>query len=394
MKVVWICHFSNAEIQHIANPEIVTIEFAPWITQLAKLFENEINTELHIVAPNSHITGYKQFTLRNIHYHFFNPNIKIFGYSLLDLYNLNIRIEYFFNKIFIRHIINKINPAIIHLHGTENAFYSSSIFQFRKRFPILVTVQGFISHTSLTNYDLSIKKRIEVERKILITFKHFGYRTKTMGQDILNFNPNAILHWHSYPLVELKPIETNKSYDIVFFARVCKDKGIDDLLEAVSIIKQKIPNVKLCVIGGSPPKYKTMASQLGISENIYWTGFIPSQSDVHQLAASAKISVLPTYHDIISGTIIESMFLKLPVVAYSVGSIPEINDREEYVSLVQKGDVNTLAEKIMHLLKNPEALKSQGEKAYKRAVEMFSNSKIIHDLLKAYKEVIHDFKIK
>jgi glycosyltransferase involved in cell wall biosynthesis len=394
LRIAWICHFSNAEIQNIFHPGIKTNESAPWITQLAKLFENETCIELHIIAPDSHISGYKQFSLRNIHYHFFNPNISIFGYGLLDMFNLNIRTGYPFNKAFIGYIVNKkIKPDLIHLHGAENAYYSSSIFQFRKRYPVLITIQGFLSK-SIVEIDYSLKKRIEVEKRILSSFKHFGFRTKTMGQDIRSFNPSAILHWHCYPFEEITPIETEKKYDIVFFARVCKDKGMDDLLKAVSIIKPKMPEVKLCVIGGGSSEYINMADQLGISDNVYWAGFLPTQKEVHKMAPFAKISVLPTYHDIISGTIIESLFLKLPVVAYSVGSIPEVNDKEEYITLVAKGDVSGLAEKILWLLSNPEVMKYKSEKAYIRAVEMFDNSNITEDLLNAYTNVIRDFKKK
>jgi glycosyltransferase involved in cell wall biosynthesis len=390
MRVVWICEFSNAEIQNILHPGIITNELSPWITHLAKLFENETRIELHVVSPHNGILGYKHFTLYNIHYHFFNPNIYIYKWSLLDIFNFNIRTDYIYNKLFIRYIVKKIKPELIHLHGAENAYYSSSIIQFNKHYPVLVTVQGFISQTT-DKVNKHIQKRIEVEKRILSTFKHFGYRTKTMGKDIRAFNPKAILHWHYYPIAEVKPIDIEKKYDIVFFARVCKDKGIDDLLEALLIIKRQLPDVKLCVIGGGSYNYNNLADQLGLSENIYWAGFLPTQAEVHIMASSSKISVLPTRHDIIPGTIIESMFLKLPVVACSVGGIPEINENEEYVTLVPKEDVAGLAEKILWLLTNPEVRKLKSEKAYKRAIEMFDNSKIPVDLLNAYNEVINDY---
>lgn len=393
MRIAWICHFSNAEIQNIIHPDKTSNDFAPWITQLAKLFETETNVELHIISPHGHVSWYKQFTLRNIHYHFFNPTISFFKWSLLDIFDINLRTEYFFSKLIIWFIVKKITPDLLHLHGAENPYYSSSIFQFRKRYPVLITVQGFISQTA-DKACIYTQKRIEVEKRILTTFKHFGYRTKTMGEDILSLNPKAILHWHYYPVIETRPIKTKKKYDIVFFARVCKDKGMDDLLLAISIIKRQMQDVRLCVIGMHSFDYNNMADQLGIAENIFWSGYLPIQKDVHKLASSSKISVLPTLHDIIPGTIIESMFLKLPVVAYSVGGIPEINNKEEYITLVDKGDVNALAEKILWLLTNPEVLKLQSEKAYKRAIEMFDNTKIPRDLLTAYKEVIHEFKKK
>lgn len=394
MKVAWICNFSNAEIQSIVHPGLISNEYAPWITQLAKLFESEMDIELHIISPHEDILGYKHLNLRNIQYHFFNPKIKFRRWSLLDLFDFNLRLGYIYNKYVIRTFINKIKPDIIHLHGAENAYYSSSIFQFKNNYPVFITIQGFISHSAeIGNYNT--KKRIEIETRILKTFNHFGYRTHQMAEDIRVFNPEAILHWHHYPIAKPEPIETAKVYDIVFFARLCRDKGIEDLLEVISLIKKDNPDIRACIIGGNFDKYltylKNKASQLGILHNVDWTGHLPTQKDVHKMASKAKLCVLPTYHDIISGTIIESLFLKLPVVAYNVGSIHEVNDNCDIISLVPKGDIISLAKEIMRLLLNPEILNFKSEKGYSRALEMFDNSLIVNDLIESYKSVIHEF---
>lgn len=394
MKIVWICHFSNAEIQAILHPGISTNEFAPWITQLAQLFENDNRIELHIIAPHEHILRNKQFILRNINYHFFNPYIFLFGGKITRIFQFDYRTNFLYIKMIVRKIVNKIKPDLIHLHGAENAFYSSSIFQFRKKYPVLITVQGFISHCS-EELDYLTNKRVKIEKKILKDFKHFGYRTQTMGKDIKKYNPEAKLHWHLYPIAEIKMYDVKKKYDLIFFARITKEKGIDDLLKALAFVKKQKPDVKLCVIGGSSKRYicflKRLAEQLDISKNVCWPGYLLTHADVHELAASARISVLPTYHDIIPGTIIESMFLKLPVVAYDVGSIHEVNEMEDCIALVPKGDINGLSAKIISLLQDPEGMKLRSERAYKRALKMFDNRSICSDLIKAYNLVMNDF---
>ncbi len=389
MKVAWICHFYNEEIQSVLHPSVKKAEMAAWIPQFVKLFEKIDTVELHVIAPDSYVVGYKHIKLRGINYHIFNPDIFIFGYNLLDKFKFNARIEYLFNKIIIRRIIKKIKPDIIHLFGAENAYYSSSIMQFKKRFPVLISVQGFISKTNMP-LNPWLRKRIKIEKQILSGFKHIAYCAKSVANDILKFNPKAVLHFHDYPVPEIKPIKTDKKFDLVFFARVCKDKGFDDLLQALLILKQSIPDIQLCVIGESSHYYTQLAIKLGIGGNIYWAGRLPTLDDVHLLAIHAKISVLPSYYDTIPGTIIESMFMKLPVVAYSTGGIPEINDKEEYITLVNAGDIKTLAEKILWILQNPDVQKEKSESAYKRAIKMFDNSKIPDDILNAYNLVIND----
>lgn len=390
IKIVWLCHFSNREVQDILKPFQQINETAPWITALARFFEDQNDLELHIVSPYEYISIKGHFKLRGIHYHFFNGHIPLWGRHWPGFLKFDYWSNFFFNKYKVRQIINRISPDLIHLHGAENAYYSSSIIQFKDKYPVLVTVQGFVSYT-ISKDHFQIKKRIYYEQEIMKHFTHFGYRTKTMGKDILSFNPEAILHWHCYPFTEIKPFEIEKKYDIVFFARVCMDKGIDDLLKALLIIKKQIQYVKLCVIGSASSFYKNMAEKLGVSENIYWAGFLPTQSDVHKVVSAARISVLPTYNEIISGTIIESLFLKIPVVAYDVGSIHEINENEEIVSLVEKANIEGLAEAIIQILKDEKRQTDIAEKGFRRAQEMFDNTKIYSDIMNAYSEVIRDF---
>ena len=217
-----------------------------------------------------------------------------------------------------------------------------------------------------------------------------------MAEDIKRINPSVMLFWNMYASLsienELKQV--NKKYDIVFFARVSKDKGIFDLLQAVAMLKENYPAIKLCVIGGGCiEEGKKYAMDLGIANNVYWAGFLPTQKDVHQLAVQAKISVLPTYFDIIPGTIIESMFLGIPVVSYHTDSIPEINEKEEVISLVEKGNIHALAKAMHELLDNPELRKERSVKGIKRAKEMFvfDDEEIRLSLLKGYNQAIKAF---
>jgi glycosyltransferase involved in cell wall biosynthesis len=397
IKVVWICHFSNEEINEKLQTSRKVNVFAPWITHLIEYFVESEEIELHIIAPHRYIKGEKTITYKGIKCHFFNPGIPIWGRHWPGFFRLDLWTDFYFNKKIIGKITEKVKPDLIHLHGAEDAYYSSSIFQFRDKYPVLVTIQGFISFVTNISNSKIIKKRVQVEQKILKNLLNFGVRTKTMGKDILKINPKAKLHWHRYPGKEIK-INTDvvKDYDCVFFSKVTKEKGIVDLLKAIGILKKNKRDISLLVIGAVTNSYKEkllkLCEEYDILDNITWAGFLPTQKDVHEMAVRAKVSVLPVYSEIISGTIVESMFLKIPVIAYDVGSIHEVNETGEYLSLVEKGDVNSLSEEIRKLLDNDELRENRSQKAYNRAKEMFNNDNIYPDLLKAYKTIINDFK--
>jgi glycosyltransferase involved in cell wall biosynthesis len=398
LKVAWICHFTDKEVQDILKPWKRIREMAPWIPSLAKVLENQEAIELHIVSPHEYLSGYKQFTLRGVHYHFFNAHIPFWGRHWPGFFKFDYWSDFTYNKFKVKRIIRKINPDILHLQGAENAYYSSTIFQFKDKYPILVTLQGFLHKLADKNSSMQVRRRIECELKIYNTFQHFGIRTETMGKVVQSINSNAVPHWHGYGIkiaLPEKKITTEKKYDLVFFARISQSKGIEDLLRAVSLLKNQKEDISLLVMGSVSSDYlaklKELCRTLGIENNITWAGFLPTQADVHEAVSEAKITVLPAHYDMIPGTIIESMLLKIPVVAYNVGSIHELNNKEEVISLVNKDDIAGLAEAIMLLLKDEKLYEERAEKGYKRVVEMLDNSNVFADLLKAYREVIADF---
>lgn len=394
IKVVWLCHFSNAEIQAILKPFKKVNEYAPWIPMTLKVLENDPRLDIYILAPHEYISGIHRFDIRGIHYIFYNAHMPFIGRHWPGFFKWDYISNFFTNKCITKQLVNKIKPDIIHLQGAENAYYSSTILPLLKKYPSILTIQGFISHASSLQ-SKQLKKRVVTEQKIIQYIPVAFYRTKKMAEDIKRINPSVMLFWNMYASLsienELKQV--NKKYDIVFFARVSKDKGIFDLLQAVAILKSTYPGISVCVIGGGCiEEGKKYAMDLGIANNVYWAGFLPTQKEVRQLAVQAKISVLPTYFDIIPGTIIESMFLGIPVVSYYTDSIPEINEKEEVISLVEKGNVHALAKAMQELLDNPELRKERSVKGIKRAEEMFvfEDEEIRLSLLKGY---IHAIKV-
>ena len=400
LKVVWLCHYANQEMLGYFKKNKGN-EFAPWISILIDQFKTEDSVELHIVAPNVITNEDRNFIKDGIHYHFYKylPFIPVFNRYFRKIYYI-LKIEQITDCFWIKHkvptIINSINPDIIHLHGAENPYYSAGILPIIKKYPLITTIQGFIRQS--VKKDWETKQRIRIEDEIINSCKHIGTRTEDMNTTVLQINHSACLHFHNYPLEIPSIVKGNiggdEPVDCLFFARVCKDKGIEDLLDAIAIVKQKIPNISLHVIGSASWSYLSFLNQkckqLDIEENVRFLGFFKTQKDIYKYALQAKVYVIPTYHDIIPGTLLESMFIKLPAIAYSVGGIPEINSKEETVKLVEKQNVEQLANSIQTLLESPELRKELAERAYSWANRRINNGAIVEDILKAYKTILNN----
>lgn len=394
MKIVWLCHFANSEIKsYFKTPKIK--EKAPWINNLIELFRERTDIELHIVAPNIFNNRNQEIVLKGIHYHFYVYRPCLITEKLYPVFRILTQTNFFLVKKKIGRIINGIQPDLIHLHGAENAYYSSGILNLFDKYPVLVTIQGFIRNSTAPK--ILIGKSINIEEAILKKSSHIGVRTKEMSEIVLRLNPKATLHFHNYPVTipsSMKDIAKPSAYDIVFFARINKDKGIEDLIEAVAIVKKQLPGIKLHVIGRVRKRYlfllEKKIERLHLKENIDFLGFMDTQQDIYRHAINARICVLPTHHDIIPGTVIESMFMKVPVVAYAVGGIPDLNDKGETVVLVEKNNISALSAAIVDLLKNKDKRDVLSERAYTYAKMRFNNSDVPIDIMKAYDKIIHE----
>ncbi len=398
LKVVWICHFSNDHIQDILKPRKRINNFAPWITFGIESAKKRNDLELHIVSPHRWINSDKEFVEGNIHYHFFNPGIPIIGRHWPDSFRFDIYTNFYHNRKKIKQFVKKINPDIVNLHGLENAYYSVSFFDVIKlNFPVLITIQGF-NHLQIPKgkLNLNFKTRLAIEEKILSEGRYFGIMTNYVGNIIKKYNNQARLYRHELFINDSLhySIDNNitKGYDIVFFARVTKFKGIEDLIQAFCILKKQIPALNMAVIGVYDKQYLQYLISLIKKENrdsVFFLGHLP-QNKIYNILRKSKLVVLPTYNDNMPGTIIESMLNKIAVLSYKTGGITEINKEDKYIELVDVGDIKNLSARISHLLFNERYRNNLKEKAYNYAKSRWNNDKSMNDLTDAYLKILKD----
>ena len=145
IKVVWICHFTNTEMQRLLPLWKHKDEFAPWIPNMLKGFENREDIEIYVISPHEYLKRTTRLKLRNIQYCFIPYGIPIWHRHWPGFFRFDIYSDFFFFRRKVKNIIKGIHPDIINLVGAENTYYSSSVFDYQKDYPVLITIQGFIS---------------------------------------------------------------------------------------------------------------------------------------------------------------------------------------------------------------------------------------------------------
>lgn len=185
--------------------------------------------------------------------------------------------------------------------------------------------------------------------------------------------------------------QMDKKYDVVFYARINKDKGIEDLIQAISYLKKQGRHLKTIVVGRAVEEYKERLDRLitkeDVADLIEFTGFLDNHDDVYKIAASSKVLAFPSHNDVSPNTIRESMFMHLPIVAYRVGGVPYFNIRKECLDLVEDGNVEAFANELVKIIDNEEYRKQLTDNAYEEAVNNYNPESIYNQAINIYNDI-------
>lgn len=157
---------------------------------------------------------------------------------------------------------------------------------------------------------------------------------------------------------------------LLFAGHVLRTKGIYELVEAC----REIPGIRLKMIGALLPGIKEnllgLASREGDVSWIEITGERPYEEVLKEMMKCA-VFVLPTYTEGFPNVILESMACGSPIVATSVGAIPEMLDDGAGI-VIEPRNVEQLRDAISELLESPEQAAAMGAKAVRRVYERYS----------------------
>ncbi len=157
-------------------------------------------------------------------------------------------------------------------------------------------------------------------------------------------------------------------------AHILPHKGYDDLIQALAMIKEKVPHVR-CVIVGEAPRRRYLRHLLDLAERVSVRDrviLVGPQGDVAPFLHAMDLLVLPSHTEGLSITILEAMAAGRPVVATSVGGTPEVVRDGETGILVPPRNSGRLAEAVIKLLEAPRLARAMGQEGRKRVEALFT----------------------
>jgi glycosyltransferase involved in cell wall biosynthesis len=170
-------------------------------------------------------------------------------------------------------------------------------------------------------------------------------------------------------------------------SKLWEGKGHTVLIEAFKLLKEKIKDAKLVIVGEGylyDELFRRVGNN-GLRESVLFTGF---QMDVSEIIATFDVAVLPSFFEGMGRVILEAMAMEKPVVASRVGGIPDLIDQGINGLLVRPGDARELADTLERVLSDNGLAKRLGREGRKRIKDQFSADVMVRSIEELYRELL------
>jgi len=176
--------------------------------------------------------------------------------------------------------------------------------------------------------------------------------------------------------------------DIIFIGRFIKEKNLDMLIEAVYLIRKKMPDIKCHIIGDGPEKKSLLAhvSGSGLKSNIRFFGF-REYDDVIAMLKSSKVLVPPSTREGFGIVVLEAFACGIPVVTIKSSRNAAIELVDDYTGFIVNPDARELSESIYRLIIDDILRNKMSLSAISKAQE-YDWDKITEQLLIIYNGLI------
>ena len=242
-----------------------------------------------------------------------------------------------------------------------NGILASFLLRFAPKGPFRIGIVHHLYHAShAPNVDRSSKYAIWVMGVLEKAALHLIKLDKIavispMVQDVLmeeGFCQDKIVIVGNGVNVEDYHFSMNKiPYSLIYIGRLTELKRVSSIVESVSMVRNRFPDVKLHIVGDGPKheEVRRRIEELDLSQNVSMHGYLPEREKIELLSSSAVY---------LSSSVFEGFGIPL-VEAMATGTVPVVTDIEAHRFVFQDDNVGYLvksteemATKVIDLLSN------------------------------------------
>jgi glycosyltransferase involved in cell wall biosynthesis len=315
-------------------------------------------------------------------------------------------------------------PDVLHYHGTER-FYPLLSARRLTAAPAVISLQGLVGPCSrwpaffgdagplrigrmhrwiepligrglIWDY-ISFLRQAVIEREVICSEQIFLGRTDWDRAYVRSLNPTARYHtvgellrrdfWEQPPW----SIDSAVRHRIVFSNPGHPRKGVDTLLNALDILRERYPGVHLQLSGrisvqSGYGRYlrRRVESYRGV---VSLLGHLDA-SQLTQVLRSAHVFASPSFIDNSPNSVCEAMLVGVPCVCSYTGGTPSLLEHGRSGLFIPPGDPHMLADRIAAIFDNDELASRLGSNARIKAMERHDRALVVRQLLGAYSDAV------
>lgn len=256
----------------------------------------------------------------------------------------------------------------------------SFLYYINSKKPIYYFVAGGMLGQWLEDKKLNIKKYKKI--------KMIYCESKDMVEKIKNAGIDNVQRKNNFRDVIKRPKvkSVNDNVKFVFYSRVVKEKGIEDLIKSFTILKGKYKNITLDIYGQAKDEYIITLKKHFI-EGINYRGIIePDGQKEYEILSQYDVFVLPTYHsgEGLPGALIDAYISGLAVLVSNWKYAHEFVDENKVGVIHEYRNCDDLYEKMEWLINNKDIINRFKENSFKKADEFLMDNvldSVKHELL-------------
>ena len=233
----------------------------------------------------------------------------------------------------------------------------------------------------------------------------FSHKTFFQNNEDLNYflNKNLIrkpktelIPGSGVDLKKFKYIPTNKhnnKFVFLLVARLLKDKGINEYIDAIKIIKKKYPNkqIDFQLLGDANSSNKTSITKSELDDwvNQNLVNYLGTSDHVERVIAECNCVILPSYREGMPRSILEAFAIGRPVIASNVPGCREIVEHNINGLLCKVKSSEDLSKKMLLMFNMPQEERIiLGKNGRKKVEDLFDEEIVINKYLKVINNIV------
>jgi glycosyltransferase involved in cell wall biosynthesis len=249
--------------------------------------------------------------------------------------------------------IKSFNPDVVHLQ--QGHLWFNLALPLLGRIPLVLTVHDVMQHSGdrgAKNTPQAISNFAFRRANQLIVHGQYLKQLLLQKQPIVPQNVHVIPHIGLGDAATRRDV-AEQEYQILFFGRIWGYKGLEYLIQAAPLITERVPQAKIVIAGKGEDFDRYRRLMKNPQCFVIYNEYISNEKQ-NELFRESSLIVLPYIEASQSGVIPVAYTFSKPVVATTVGALPEMVEDGRTGFLVPPRDVAALADAIVRLLQDRE----------------------------------------